>query len=208
MTSCAILGASGHGKVIAEIAELNGYTNICFFDDRWPEINKIEHYNLLGDTNGLLESIKEYDLVVIAIGHNEIRLAKQDLLESVGAVFGVLIHPKAVVSKYASIGNGSVVMANSVVNPFVTIGSASIINTGCTIDHDCFLADGVHISPGVNVAGGVSIGRASWVGIGSQIKQQVSIGKQVIVGAGSTVVNDIVDNQVVMGSPAKPNLIK
>ncbi|MEZ9318647.1 acetyltransferase [Vibrio lentus] len=202
MKSCAILGASGHGKLIAEIAELNGYHNIVFFDDRWPSLKSVEHWFVSGDTSTLLSNVKEYDLTVVAIGHNATRYSKQRELSSAGANFDVLAHPSAVISKYANIGIGSVVMANAAVNPFTHIGMSCIINTGSTVDHDCKLADGVHISPGVNLAGGVEVGRNTWIGIGSQVKQLVFIGCDAVVGAGSTVINNVPNFKTVVGSPA------
>ncbi|ELH7810901.1 acetyltransferase [Vibrio harveyi] len=202
MKHCAILGASGHGKVVAEIAELNGYNEITFFDDRWPNLTSVAHWKVSGDTNTLLRKAKVYDLTIIAIGHNAIRISKQRELSLAGASFGVVAHPSAVISKYANIGVGTVVMANAVINAFSNIGMSCIINTACTIDHDCNLADGVHISPGVNLAGGVEIGENSWIGIGSQIKQLVVIGHDTVVGCGSTVINNVASSQVVVGSPA------
>ena len=202
MKSCAILGASGHGKVIAEIAELNGYHNIVFFDDRWPSLKSVEHWSVSGDTSTLLSNVKEYDLTVVAIGHNATRCSKQRELTPAGANFGVLAHPKAVIGKYANIGIGSVVMANAVVNSFSHLGVGCIINTGSTVDHDCKLAEGVHISPGVNLAGGVEVGKNTWIGIGSQVKQLVVIGCDSVIGAGSTVVNNVPNFKTVVGSPA------
>ncbi|RPF00116.1 acetyltransferase [Vibrio crassostreae] len=202
MKSCAILGASGHGKVIAEIAELNGYQNIVFFDDRWPSLKSVKHWSVSGDTSTLLSNVKEYDLTVVAIGHNATRCAKQRELSSAGANFDVLAHPSSVISKYANIGIGSVVMANAVVSSFSYLGMSCIINTGSTVDHDCKLAEGVHISPGVNLAGGVEVGKNTWIGIGSQIKQLVVIGCDSVVGAGSTVINNVPNFKTVVGSPA------
>lgn len=203
MTKCAILGASGHGKVVAEIAELNGYSQIDFFDDRWPELINQEHWKVIGNTQVLLNKIEQYDLIVVAIGNNIIRLDKQRILKEAGGVFKVLIHPKAVVSQYSQIGIGSVIMANAVVSSFASIGDSCIINTSSTVDHDCVLLDGVHISPGANLAGAVNVGESVWIGIGAQVKQLVNIGNSVIVGAGSTVIKDILNNQIVVGNPAK-----
>lgn len=200
---CAILGASGHGRVVAEIAELNGYQNICFFDDRWPSLQYVNDWPVVGDTGSLVSKAKEYDLTVIAIGNNQVRVNKQELLILAGARFSVLAHPSAVVSKYASVNIGTVIMAKAVVNPFCSIDSACIINTAATIDHDCVLSKGVHISPGVNLAGGVEVGEYSWVGIGCQVKQLVSIGCNVTVGAGATVIKNVTNNQTVVGNPAQ-----
>lgn len=202
MKSCAILGASGHGKVVAEIAELNGYQNITFFDDCWPSLTSVEHWDVSGDTAALLAAASKYDVVVVAIGHNAIRCAKQRELSAAGANFDVLAHPSSVISKYANIKAGTVVMANAVVNPFSHVGVSCIINTGSIVEHDCKLAEGVHISPNAGLAGGVQVGENSWVGIGSQVKQLVVIGRDAVVGAGSTVISNIPDFQTVVGSPA------
>ncbi|KHD23491.1 acetyltransferase [Vibrio caribbeanicus] len=202
MKSCAILGASGHGKVVAEIAELNGYQNITFFDDRWPSLTSVEHWDVSGDTAALLAVSSEYDVVVVAIGHNATRCAKQRELTAAGANFDVLAHPCAVISKYANIKAGTVVMANAVVNPFSHVGASCIINTSSVVEHDCRLAEGVHISPNASLAGGVEVGENSWIGIGSQVKQLVVIGRDAVIGAGSTVISHIPDFQTVVGSPA------
>ncbi|WP_391088892.1 NeuD/PglB/VioB family sugar acetyltransferase [Vibrio sp. NH-UV-68] len=203
MSKCAILGASGHGKVIAEIAELNGYNDICFFDDRWPKLSHVEHWQVIGTTGQLLESCSYFDAVIVAIGHNQTRIEKQTLLSQKGAHFPTFIHPTATVSQYSQVGEGTVVMAGAVINPFSTIGPNCIINTSATIDHDCVLEEGVHISPGANIAGGVQVGVGSWVGIGASVKQLIKIGNHAVIAAGAVVVQDVLDEQVVAGVPAQ-----
>ena len=203
MSSCAILGASGHGKVVAEIAELNGYSKVVFYDDAWPNKKSLEAWPVEGDSAELMKSALKYNIIIIAIGNNEVRYQKYLQLKSVNAKTPALIHPSAVISKYCLIGDGSIVMAGAIVNPFVNIGSAVIVNTGSTIDHDCNIRDGVHISPRASLAGNVNIGELSWVGIGAQVKQSIKIGRSVTVGAGSTVVKNISDSLVVVGTPAR-----
>lgn len=204
MTKLAILGASGHGKVLAEIAWLQGWQQIDFFDDRFPELMNVEHWPVLGNTEQLLQVSTEYDGVIVGIGNNSIRLTKQQQLTAIHAPLVSLIHPTAVVSDLSSIGVGSVVLANAVINPFSKVGKACIINTAATVDHDCLLSDGVHISPGAHLAGGVIIGKASWVGIGACVLQFVEIGDQAVIGAGAVVTRSISSFQKVIGSPAKP----
>ena len=202
MNKCAILGASGHCKVIAELAELNGFKEIIFLEDRFPELTQLAHWQVKGCTSDLLALVQEFDLVMVAVGHNSARLQKLRLLQQTGAKLGPLVHPHATVSSYAKLGEGSVVMANAVINAFAAVGIGGIINTSATVDHDCVLADGVHISPGAHLAGGVCVGEQSWIGIGAQIKQLIRIGNKVIVGAGATVIRDIPDFQTVVGTPA------
>ncbi len=203
MKRLAILGASGHGKVVAEIAELSGWNEIVFYDDAYPEVLNIGVWFIKGGTDTLISDIKRYDGVIVAIGNNNIRFEKINFLKLHQAKLTSLFHPKSVISKYAHIGLGSVVMAGAVINPFAKLGLACIINTSATIDHDCELGDSVHISPGSNLAGAVKVGSKSWIGIGTCVKQCLSIGENVIIGSGASVVRNIPDDVVAVGVPAK-----
>jgi sugar O-acyltransferase (sialic acid O-acetyltransferase NeuD family) len=202
MTRLAILGASGHGKVVADTAVLCGWEEIVFFDDAWPAKKQNSHWKIAGNSCDLLSDINAFIGVVVAIGSNHVRDLKLIMLVDRGARLGTIIHPSAVVSRYAKIGNGSVVFANVVVNADTIIGDAAILNTACTVDHDCILGNAVHISPGANLSGGVSVGNRSWIGIGACVKQGIEIGTDVIVGAGSVVVKNIPHNVVAKGNPA------
>ena len=199
----AILGASGHGKVVADTAECCGWQVIEFFDDAWPELKKNGVWPVVGDTAALMARLADFDGVLVAIGNNRIRDGKLRELQAAGAHLATLIHPAATVSRYAAIGEGTVVFAGAVVNADTHVNLGGILNTGCSIDHDCMLGDVVHISPGARVAGGVHVGDWSWVGIGASVRQQVRIGERVMVGAGSAVVSDIPNDITVAGVPAK-----
>lgn len=202
MKRLAIIGASGHGKVVADCAELCGWDEVVFFDDAWPQKLRNGAWLVSGDTQSLLERLDEFDGVVVAIGNNSVREAKLNTLSALGAPLPILAHPAAVVSRYAVIGAGSVLFAGAVVNVDCRIGVGAIINTGATVDHDCVLGDAVHISPGAHLAGGGCVGDRSWLGIGSSVRQLVTIGCDVVVGAGAAVVSDVPDACVVTGVPA------
>lgn len=202
MKHLALFGASGHGKVVAEIAELTGW-QVSFFDDAYPNIKQVEHWSVLGSSIDFEMRQEEFDGAFVAIGNNKVRLAKLNWLANMGIKLPTLIHPTASVSRYAQIAQSSVVMAMAVINPFAKIGRGGIINTAATIDHDCVLGDCVHISPGAQLAGAVSVGNCSWIGIGASVRQCVTIGSQVMVGAGAAVVSDIGDNLTVVGVPAR-----
>lgn len=203
MNNLAILGASGHGKVLAEIAEITGWKNIVFFDDVYPKIKFLEHWAVIGNSDDLILQLKNFDGCIVGIGDNHVRLEKTFLLNSYSAKLITLIHPSSIVSKYSQINNGSVIMAGAIINPFAEIGISCIVNTLATVDHDSALGDGVHIAPGVNIAGNVHIGIKSFIGIGASIIQGITVGENVTVGAGSVVLNNIKSNDLAVGIPAK-----
>jgi sugar O-acyltransferase (sialic acid O-acetyltransferase NeuD family) len=200
----AILGASGHGKVVGDIALMGGYSDIVFFDDLWPDKISIGNWSIVGSIDTLISSAIKFDSVIVGIGNNQARIEKYNKLTKVKSVSLVTLkHPSAVVSKFAQIGLGSVICAGAIVNIDSIIGDAVIVNTNATVDHDCRLANGVHISPGAHLSGGVHVGTNSWVGVGACVKQNVHIGSNVIIGAGAVVVSDIYDDTVVVGNPAR-----
>lgn len=203
MKRLAILGASGHGRVVADAAELAGWREVCFFDDAVPKNKTHGPWPVLGTTDELLTQVASWDGVVVAIGNNEIRLAKMEQLQVAGAPLSSIIHPSAVVSRYVQLGKGCVVFAGACINAGAVLGDGVIINTACSIDHDCQLGAGVHVSPGAHLAGGVRVGRASWIGIGAVVRQQISIGSGVVVGAGAAVVDDLPDDLCAVGVPAR-----
>ena len=203
MKRLAILGASGHGKVVADIAELSGWDEVVFFDDAWPQEKINSVWPVVGNTDSLLESVHNYDGVVVAIGNNEIRLHKLNLLKKNKVFLPSIVHPQSVISRYAKIADGCVICAGVVVNVDASIGFGSILNTGCSVDHDCSLAESVHVSPGARLAGGTKLGRCSWVGIGAVTRQLITVGSNTIIGAGSVVVKNVGENSIVIGNPAK-----
>lgn len=203
MKQLAILGASGHGKVVAEAALASGWEGVDFYDDAWPDKRRLGKWVVSGDTAALLKALARFDGVIVAIGGNSIRMAKIALLQEAGARMTTIVHPAATVSASALLGEGTVIMAGAVINADTVIGRGAILNTSCSVDHDCVLDGGVHISPGAHLAGDVRAGELSWVGIGASVRQGVTIGRAVLVGAGAAVVGDIADNLTVVGVPAK-----
>ncbi|MFV8814286.1 acetyltransferase [Aerococcus urinaeequi] len=197
-----VIGASGHGKVVAEIAELtNKYEQIYFMDD-YSEDKMFHGYQNLGPTTGL-DKYKNSTDVFVAIGDNRIRAEKLQDFENNGFSIATLVHPNAVISPSTSIGRGTVVMAGVIINASTEIGFGNIINTNVSVDHDCKLGDFVHISPGTTIAGSVSIGSNTWIGAGSVIINNIYISEHTLVGAGGVVVQDIVQSGTYIGVPVK-----
>lgn len=206
MKRLALLGASGHGKVVADAALTAGWESVVFFDDAWPRISMNSHWPVVGDTAALMARLPEFCGVIVAIGNCTIRWQKQQELQMAGALMATVVHPDACISDYARLGTGTVVMAGAIVNVDTVVGDACIINTGATIDHDCVLEQGVHISPGAHLSGNVAVGACSWIGVGAAVHQCIQIGAGVMVGAGSVVIKKILDGQTMVGNPAHPLL--
>ena len=201
MKRLAVLGASGHGRVVADIAECCGW-QVVFFDDAVPKLGATLGLPYAGTFDDLLRCKTEFDGVFVAIGNNRIRLDKYRTLMAEGVAVPALVHPSASVSRYARVEDASVIMPAAVVNAGARVGFACIVNTSASVDHDCVLDDGVHISPGVHLAGGVFVGEGSWVGVGASVRQQIRIGAYAMVAAGAVVVQDVEDNATVAGVPA------
>jgi sugar O-acyltransferase (sialic acid O-acetyltransferase NeuD family) len=204
MRRLALLGAGGHGKVVADSALCAGWQEVVFYDDAWPGVQSCGPWPVAGNSEQLLLDMAGFDGVVVTIGSNAVRLDKQRWLQQVGAALVSVVHPAACVSRYATIGLGSVVMAGAVLNIDVKLGQACIINTGATVDHDDQLADGVHLSPGAHLGGGATVGECSWIGLGASVREGVSIGRNVRIGAGAAVVASAADDVTLVGVPARP----
>lgn len=198
MNRLIIVGAGGHGKVIADSAIKNGYTDIGFVDD-----------NATGECmgfpiTGTCTDIEKFDDgntdFVIGIGNNATR---KMIAEKYNVNWTTLVHPSAHIAVNVSIGKGTVVMAGAVINACATVGEHCIINSSAIVEHDNMLEDYVHISPGVKLGGTVIIGEQTHIGIGATVSNNVSICRDCIIGAGAVVVKDIADSGTYIGVPAK-----
>jgi sugar O-acyltransferase (sialic acid O-acetyltransferase NeuD family) len=184
MGNLLIVGAGGHGRVLAETAELLGqWDSIAFLDDR-SDVDTVMDYKIIGKIDEYAKFQNDYEHCVVGIGHNEDRLDLIYCLIKVGYKVPVIIHPKAIVSKYSSIMPGSVILAGAVVSANTNIGTGCIININCCIDHDCIVYDGVHISSGAVIRSGCSIGKLSYIGAGTCIKNGAQLGEGFILGDG------------------------
>lgn len=199
----AVLGASGHGKVCADIAEQLGY-DVHFFDKRYGHMPAtLSKWPVVGGDDALIELAQHYHGFFIAIGDNAIRMRCYEGMVEQGLRPVTLVSPSACISPFADIGPGSVVMPNAVVNADAVIAQGAIINTSAIVEHDCVLGRGVHISPGACLSGGVKVGSLSWVGCGASVIQLINIGAGSIVGAGATVIRDVPCATTVVGNPAQ-----
>jgi sugar O-acyltransferase (sialic acid O-acetyltransferase NeuD family) len=201
-----IIGYSGHAYVVLDILISNQYQIIGYCDSIKKKLNPFQIKYLGKETDNYPLSILQENNYFVCIGDNSIRAKVLENLSihlnkpSINA-----IHPKAI---YASSvkwhpQGGILVAANATINPIVQIGKGVICNTSSSIDHECIIGDYVHIAPGAVLCGNVTIGNNSFIGANAVVKQGITIGNNVIIGAGSVVVNNLEDDVVVAGNPAR-----
>lgn len=188
-----LYGASGHGKVIVEIAE-KLELDIKGFLDNNPNIHSIFEYKVSN-------KIPKDGEVFLSMGNNKTRKIIAEKYPQFN--YPILIHPNTIISKRASVNIGTVIMAGVTINSDVKIGKQCIINTSATIDHECVIEDYVHISPNVALAGNVEVGEGTHIGIGASVIQGIKIGKWCMIGAGAVIIRDVPDYAVVVGNPGK-----
>ncbi len=198
MNKLIIIGAGGHGKVIADIAVKSGYKDICFVDDSatgecigFPVVGKISDAVMLNDGNTDF---------IIGIGNNETR---KSIAEKYDLNWVTLVHPSAQIGMGASLGKGTVVMAGAVINACATVGEHCIINTRAVVEHDNRIENYVHISPNAALGGTVSIGEQTHIGLGANIINNVSICSNCIIGAGAVAIRNIDVSGTYVGVPAR-----
>lgn len=189
-----LFGASGHGMVVAEIAEENGFEIEAVIDED-PSKKQLLDYRVIQT----LPDCRPEMLISIGNNHNRKKIAEC----YPNFKYISLVHKSAQISKRAVIGEGTVVMAGAVVNSETKIGKHCIINSNSVIEHECKIGDYVHVSPGAALAGNVSVGEGSQIGIGASVIQGIKIGKWCIIGAGAVIIRDVPDGVTVVGNPGR-----
>lgn len=187
-----LYGASGHAKVIIDILNASGIKVDALFDDD-PTIKELLSIPVRHQWKG--ESP-----VVVSVGNN---LSRRQIAEKLDCEFGTVIHPTAVVSPNATVGEGTVVMQGAIIQSDVKMGKHCILNTGASIDHECVIGDYVHISPQATLCGNVQVGEGAWIGASAVVIPGVKIGKWCTIGAGSVVVSDVPDGVMAFGNPCR-----
>ncbi len=192
-----LYGARGQAKVIYDLILSNNQLLEYLVDDN-PPSDFPHQLAILPPSVELIQDKK----VIIAIGDNKIRERIANAIDSL-CRFETMIHRSAYISRFAAIGEGTVIMPKVCINAEVKIGKHCIINTGSIIEHECQIGDYAHLSPGAVLAGNIEVGKGAHIGLGAQVIQGVRIGSNAVVGAGSIVLKDVPDNTIVVGNPAR-----
>ena len=206
MRKLIIWGAGGHGKVVLDIARATGlFCEIAFVDDSDSALGeRLGDCDILPSLEGF-EALKArgHSCFVVAIGENRVRERCFQEGRDRGFDPAALIHPGAVVSTSARIGEGTVVMPRVVVNADAVIGCNCILNTGAIVEHDCNIGNHTHLAPGVVLGGGVTVEPYSLLGIGTIALPGTKIGAGAVVGAGAVILDSVPPGATSVGVPAK-----
>ena len=199
MNKLVIIGSGGHSSVVNDAAsKMNKWESIVILDQ---QLN-----SRLFVVNDFYHNRKEYynsSQFIVAIGNNKDRRRLLEELIAEGASIATVIHPSAVISTSAIIGEGSCVLAGAILNPFVQVGKGVIINTKVSVDHHGVIGEYTHVAPGATLAGEVTVGSLGFIGTGASISNQINITSNVIIGAGGVVIADITSPGTYVGVPAK-----
>lgn len=199
-----LVGGGGHCKSVIDVAESAGYYILGILD-RPEEVGKeIFSTRVIGTDDDIPAYVDRAEFIISVgfIKDPSTRIRLYDCVKAAGGKLATVIASTAYVSKYASLGEGTVVMHHAIVNAGVRIGNNVILNSCSVTDHDSVIGDQCHISTGVIVNGGCKVGGNCFIGSRSILVNGITIGDNVIIGAGSLVCKSIELEGVYYGAPA------
>ena len=202
--SLILIGGGGHCKSVINVAEFAGCTILGILDTAEHIGKEVLNYKVIGTDEDICRYI-DYASFIVTVGHikdTSLRIKLHEKIISQNGILATLISPMAIVSRYADIGEGSVIMHQAVVNADVRIGKGCIINTFAKIEHDSLIGDYTHVSTGTMVNGNCSVGNASFLGSQSVMVNGTSITDGCVIAAGSVVRKDIKIRGIYSGNPA------
>jgi len=196
-----IIGAGGHGRAIADIILSSEDLCVGFVDNDKPVGEYVLGIPIIGKDEDIIRLSKKGYKFIIGIGNNYIR---KRIVKTYNLInWYTAIHPTCYISRFAMVGEGTVVMPKCVVHTEASVGKHCIINTASIIEHENIIEDYVHISPNVALSGNVKIGECSHIGTGVSVRDGISIGKNIKVGVAAGVVSDLKEEGIYFGTPAK-----
>lgn len=199
-----LVGGGGHCKSVIDVAESAGY-NILGILDMPEEVGKsVLNYKVLGTDEEIPQYTDKAEFIITVgfIKNPAIRIRIYNRIKEAGGKLATIIASTAHVSRYAALGEGTVVMHQAVVNAGANIGENCIINTFCNIEHDAVIGNQCHISTGTMVNGDCKVGDRVFIGSQSVLANGITVGEEIIVGAGSVVRKSISEKGVYAGNPA------
>lgn len=204
MKPIILLGGGGHCKSVIEVAESAGYNILGVLDKPEAVGKQVLDYKVIGTDDDVTQYVEKAEFVITVgfIKNPAIRIKLYNKIKEAGGKFATIIASTAHVSKYATLGEGTVVMHNAFVNAGAQIGNNVIINTFSNIEHDAIVGGQCHISTGVMINGDCKIGQNVFVGSQSVLANGITVGDDIIIGAGSVVRKSISQKGIYAGNPA------
>lgn len=199
-----LIGGGGHCKSVIEVAESAGYSILGILD-RPEEIGKkVLDYEIIGVDDDIPRYVNQAEFVITIgfIKNPALRIRLYEKVLQDGGKLATLVASTAYVSKYAQIGQGTVIMHKAFVNAGAIIGNNVIINTFANIEHDTHIGNQCHISTGTMVNGDCQIGDNCFIGSQSVLANAISVCSDVIIGAGSLIRKSINQAGIYSGNPA------
>ncbi|WP_300557211.1 acetyltransferase [Limnohabitans sp. Rim8] len=187
-TRLLVVGAGGHGRSVAEAAELSGQFEVVgFLDDALPAGNSVLNVAVLGPMVSMGHHRAAADQTIVAIGNNAIREKLIQQLAATGFALATVVHPRAIVSSSAVLSEGSAVMAGAIVGTEARLGMGSIVNCGAVVDHHAIVEDFAHLGVNASMAGGTVLGRGAWMQAGAALGYGVTVPAGVTLAPGEAV---------------------
>jgi len=204
MKPLILIGGGGHCKSVIEAAESAGYQILGVLDVPEEVGKEILSTRVIGTDDDIPAYVgkAEYVITVGFIKNPNTRIKLYNKVKETGGKLATIIASTAHVSKYAEIGEGTVVMHQAFVNAGAKVGNNVILNTFTNIEHDAVIGDQCHISTGTMVNGDCKVGNNCFIGSQSVLANGITIGDDIIVGAGSLVRKSISERGIYSGNPA------
>ena len=198
-----LIGAGGHGKVVMDALLMSGIAigDVCVRDSN-QVIQPADFLGMVVTAPAVVADMKDQHFHV-SVGNCKTRLRLYYEILAVGGVPLSVMHPRACVSRSASIAAGSFVAAMGVVGPSAVVGAGVIVNHGAVVDHDCVVGDFCHIAPNATLGGRVRIADSVLIGAGANVLPGICIGENAVIGAGAVVTRDVRAGEVCVGVPAE-----
>ena len=191
MEEIILIGGGGHCKSIIDVIEQENRFKIAGIIDQ-PELlgRKVLNYEVIGSDDDLESLAQQFKYAFITVGQitsPSLKIKLFELAKQAGFLLPTIISPRAYVSQYANIDEGTVIMHDVLINTNVNIGKNCIINSKALIEHDSSVENNCHISTGVIINGGVRVCNNSFIGSNSTTKENIIINENSFIKAGSVV---------------------
>ncbi|NOJ75675.1 DapH/DapD/GlmU-related protein [Empedobacter stercoris] len=202
-----LLGIGRNTPVFIDLVEQSGYKVVGLYHYNDSRTGEIDHgFEILGSFNDLFLKGNLKDLkFLLTMGDNEIRGEISNKIIELGGILPTIIHPTAVISRFAKIGTGVVISPFTYIQANSHIGDNTIVLSGVNISHNniigknCFIAGGVTIGAYTTIGANVFIGQGVLT-ISDKVKK---IEDNAFIGAGSLVTKSVEKNKKIYGRPAK-----